>query len=82
MASKLMARKRPRLIPVFDSIINAYVLGGTGVLWQPLHAALRRDECALQNRLVNIREGAKLPDYVSALRIFDVLCWMEGSGHA
>lgn len=33
LVGKLMARKRPRLIPIFDSIIDRYLLSGSGVLW-------------------------------------------------
>jgi Family of unknown function (DUF6308) len=78
--SKLIARKRPRLIPIFDSIIDATVLGGTGVLWSPMHAALREDGYALQERLLRVRTLAGLDESISALRVFDVLGWMDGSG--
>ena len=79
-ASKLMARKRPRLIPIFDAVINSYALGDSGKLWVPLHAALR--ENGLHNRLVNLRARAGLDERVSALRVFDVLTWMTGKGYA
>lgn len=79
--SKLMARKRPRLIPIFDSVVNETVLGGTGVLWAPLHAALVADDRGLHERLLRIRAAAGLGASVSALRIFDVLAWMDGSGN-
>ena len=81
VASKLMARKRPRLIPVFDSVIDAHVLRGRGVLWEPLRLALRADNRALHRRLVAIRELADVGRPVSALRVFDVLAWMEGKRH-
>ncbi|KRF44613.1 hypothetical protein ASH01_11515 [Terrabacter sp. Soil811] len=80
--SKLMARKRPRLIPIFDSVIDKSVLGGTGVLWSPLHAALIADDRALQKRLLRLRAAAELDASVSALRVFDVLAWMDGSGNS
>lgn len=76
-----MARKRPRLIPIFASVIDATVLGGQGVLWAPLHVALRESEYALHNRLLRIRTLAGLNGSISALRIFDVLAWMDGSGN-
>ena len=80
--SKLMARKRPRLIPIFDSVIDATVLGGGGVLWAPMHTALREGDHALHNRLLRIRTLAGLNESISALRIFDVLAWMDGSGNS
>ena len=80
--SKLMARKRPRMIPIFDSVINELVLGGSGVLWAPLHRALRQDNGALHERLAACRADAGLDESISVLRIFDVLAWMEGSGNS
>jgi len=80
--SKLMARKRPRLIPIFDSVIDRTVLGGTGVLWSPMHAALREEDRALHERLLRVRARAGLGESSSVLRVFDVLAWMDGSGHS
>lgn len=80
-ASKLMARKRPRLIPVFDSVINRHVLGGRGSLWAALHHALTVDDRVLFKKLVSLRRVAELPEAVSPLRVFDVLAWMEGTGN-
>jgi Family of unknown function (DUF6308) len=80
--SKLMARKRPRLIPIFDSVIDRTVLGGTGVLWSPMHAGLREEDRALLERLLRVRARAGLDESISVLRVFDVLAWMDGSGHS
>jgi Family of unknown function (DUF6308) len=80
--SKLMARKRPRLIPIFDSVIDRTVLGGTGVLWSPMHEALSEDHRALHERLARVRADAGLDESISVLRVFDVLAWMDGSGHS
>lgn len=75
-ASKLYARKRPRLRPIYDSVV-AGVIGQTS-LWEPLRAHLQADP-ALHPRLEVLREKAQLPGEVSALRVFDVLAWMEGT---
>ena len=80
--SKLMARKRPRLIPIFDSVVKAHLMGGGDQHWVPLHAELRADDRALHRRLLELRTAAGLPEAVSALRVLDVLTWMEGSGRA
>lgn len=77
IASKLLARKRPRLVPIWDAVV-AKVTGTEIDQWVPLRAALAQDDRALHQRLLPLREAAGLPDQVSALRVFDVICWMEG----
>lgn len=74
-ASKLFARKRPRLRPIYDSVV-AEVIESTS-LWEPLRATLV-SQPELHARLLSLREQANLPDEVSALRVFDVVAWMEG----
>jgi hypothetical protein len=78
-ASKLMARKRPRLVPIYDSVVGQ-VTGTTSVQWEPLRQALRADGHALHERLMRLRTAARLPEAVSALRVLDVIAWMEGTG--
>ena len=81
--SKLMARKRPRLIPIYDSKIRSYALQETqGLYWEPLHAALIADKWSLHRVLVGLRDKAGVPTSISAIRVFDVLTWMEATGHA
>ncbi|HEX8510851.1 MAG TPA: DUF6308 family protein [Propionibacteriaceae bacterium] len=79
-ASKLYARKRPRLRPIYDSVV-ARVTGST-FLWEPLREELQaRPE--LHTRLVGLGQQIQLPVAVSALRVFDVVTWMHGTyGHA
>lgn len=82
-ASKLIARKRPRLIPVYDSVIGSAVYRGTSRgQWTRLHAALTANDDALQKHLHELRTAADLPDEISPLRIFDVIAWLDGSGKA
>ena len=76
-ASKLLARKRPRLRPIWDSVVTA-VTGTVQSQWEPLRVALRQDDQALHRRLVRLGSEAGLPEQVSALRVLDVVCWMEG----
>ncbi|MFC9768511.1 DUF6308 family protein [Rhodococcus jostii] len=40
--------------------------------------ALRADDAALHHRLLSIRDAAGLPEEISALRVFDVIAWMDG----
>jgi hypothetical protein len=52
---------------------------GTGERqWEPLRRALREDDFALHRRLVRLREAAGVPAEVSAVRVLDVICWLEG----
>lgn len=76
-ASKLLARKRPRLRPIWDSVVTS-VTGTLDRQWEPLRVALRDNDKALHHRLIRIRGAAGLPAEVSALRVFDVVTWMEG----
>jgi hypothetical protein len=76
-ASKLLARKRPALRPIWDSVI-AKTTGTEDNLWDPLRLALRADDQALHRRLLRLRAAAGLPEEISALRIFDVIAWREG----
>ncbi|MEV8517460.1 DUF6308 family protein [Dactylosporangium sp. NPDC051484] len=79
-AGKLLARKRPRLIPIYDSVVRE-VVGAPAVFWPALHQALRADGSALHHRLLRLRAAAGLPPSISALRVFDVLAWMSGQPH-
>lgn len=77
IASKLCARKRPRLIPVFDSVV-AQVTDAWDSQWEPLRSALRARDCELHDRLVRLRDKAGLSAGISVLRVYDVVTWMEG----
>ncbi|MFF4504117.1 DUF6308 family protein [Streptomyces sp. NPDC001401] len=75
-AGKLLARKRPRLVPVYDQVVRC-VLGHPKSFWLDLHAALRSDKWALHHELTALRQAAELPETVSVLRICDVVLWMH-----
>jgi len=77
IASKLLARKRPRLLPIWDTVV-AKVTRTEIDQWVLLRSALADHDRALHRRLLELREAAGLPEPVSALRVFDVICWMEG----
>ncbi len=80
-ASKLLARKRPHLVPVYDTVVDHELSLVKGRLWRPLHAWLVADEHANARHLGRVRDRAGVPD-VSILRVFDVLAWMTGRGQA
>jgi len=77
IASKLLARKRPRLLPIWDSVVGA-VTETTSEQWEPLRTALCENEHALHHWLLRLRDQLNLPKKVSALRILDVIAWLEG----
>lgn len=75
-AGKLLARKRPHLIPVYDSYVER-VLGRTrthGTWWRDLRCQLTRD-AALVSELEAVRKRAGA-GHLSLLRTFDIMCWM------
>jgi hypothetical protein len=74
-AGKVLARKRPRLLPVYDDVVRC-ALGQPVDFWLSLHAALRADGADLQQCLIALREEAKVPETVGALRVCDVAVWM------
>ncbi|WP_239770356.1 DUF6308 family protein [Streptomyces sp. CL12-4] len=76
IAGKVLARKRPRLLPVYDRVVRCAV-GRPPSFWFALHAALREDDAALHRRLLELRQAAGLPETVSALRVCDVAVWMN-----
>lgn len=76
IAGKLLARKRPRLLPVYDRVVRCAV-GRPRSFWLDLHAALREDDAVLHHQLLELRQAAGLPDSVSALRVCDVAVWMN-----
>ncbi|MFJ3027183.1 DUF6308 family protein [Streptomyces tendae] len=83
IAGKLLARKRPRLVPDYDRVVRCAV-GRPPSFWLALHAALREDDAALHRQLLKLRQVAGVPKTVSALRVCDAAVWMNhrAVGHA
>jgi Family of unknown function (DUF6308) len=76
-AGKLLARKRPHLVPIVDSIVEKIFGGLRGRACWPVFVELL-SSASRRERLVQIRP----PDVatsVSLLRILDVTLWMWGS---
>lgn len=72
--SKLLARKRPRLIPVMDAVVDCR-LGKPELFWQSLHAALLVPK--VRDQVFKLRRDAGLGPDVSDLRVIDVIVWMD-----
>lgn len=74
-ASKLIAKKRPHLVPIYDSVIKrALGISGSGDHWLVMHALLNLDGGTLQQRLVKLSETDEGRG-LSPLRVFDILVW-------
>lgn len=76
-AGKLLARKRPALVPVWDDVVRTY-LGAPAGAWA--FFADLFDDPATVERLTTIR-GESGATHASLLRVLDVLLWCSGKGH-
>jgi hypothetical protein len=74
IAGKLLARKRPKLIPVYDSIVRCQ-FGAPGQVWLKLHGRLAENDGELRAALAEARETVGVTDQVSVLRALDVVLW-------
>ncbi len=76
IAGKVLARKRPRLIPIVDSVVTGIIDGPRHQYWELFSQYLgdqsRRDS-------VEQLRPQTLSDGISTLRVLDVLIWMTGS---
>lgn len=75
IASKLLARKRPRLVPVHDEIVLRVLAPPKGQLWVTLAAALK--ESALRDEIEGLRPTGV--DSPSLLRLLDAAIWTRHS---
>lgn len=73
---KLLARKRPNLIPVWDRIVRCAFDFRSGA-WLCLDGLLREQDGAVLSRLAELRAEAGVPEQVSLLRVLDVVVWMR-----
>lgn len=75
--SKLIAAKRPRLIPIWDSFVEKATGLDTADYWREFRSVLIADDRAVWKWLTDVRELApNVPTGVSNLRVLDVLLWM------
>lgn len=77
--SKLLARKRPLLLPVFDRVVKKE-LGLSNHFWAPLAATLAENDGALHRHLEQLRDESKIGEDISPLRVLDIVVWMKGTG--
>jgi hypothetical protein len=77
-AGKLMAAKRPRLIPIFDERVEKLLEPRGGLFWVSMHDELsdKADRAAIAEVCKNA------PPHVVLLRRIDVAIWMAGGEEA
>lgn len=74
--SKLLAAKRPRLLPIWDSFVEEATGLDTSDYWRKFQTALRADDRAIWHWLTTLkREVSVLPAEVTPLRVLDILLW-------
>jgi len=73
-AGKLLARKRPALIPVIDKHVIATLRAPKGEYWRTMRDALAQD--ALSDVVEQALRG-EVPASVPTLRLLDVAMWMR-----
>lgn len=80
-ASKLLAAKRLRLVPIWDSFVEqATGLGALGSWWR-FQYVLNDDQRYVWKWLGELRPlASNVPESVSELRLLDVLLWMSVEG--
>lgn len=82
-AHKLLAHKRPALLPFYDRVVKAALQPHDEAFWLPLHEALHGEAGAARLAQIQaLRTEARLPPWVSELRVLDVVVWMNQPGPA
>lgn len=77
-ASKLLAAKRPRLMPIWDSFVAQATGLDTPDYWRRFQQVLIADDRRMWIWLGELRSQAQnVPVTVSELRVLDVLLWMS-----
>lgn len=74
--SKLLPRKRPKLLPVYDGVVRC-AYGHPVGYWDWLLKLFSNDDRILNDRLQAVREEAGVTLEVSTLRALDVIVWMR-----
>jgi hypothetical protein len=75
--SKLLAAKRPELVPIRDSVVERLLQAGA-TWWSPMRQLARDDRL---HALIADASSGVVPDNVSYLRRLDVVLWCYGTEH-
>lgn len=71
VAGKLLAAKRPKLLPILDNVVNNFLRPPKELFWVTLHDEL--SDASRREAITNVCQGA--PPHVSLLRRIDVALW-------
>lgn len=80
-AGKLCARKRPRMLPVYDNVVKkALALPAGESFWSTLHETLttRPEVVARLDEIRSVSPG--VPHDLPLLRVLDIAIWMQEHG--
>lgn len=80
-ASKILARKRPQLVPIYDCVVADQVgMSGSGGQWRIWWEAFQGEKGRrFAEQLEDIRADSG-QFHLSLLRVIDIVLWMEGRG--
>lgn len=78
IAGKILARKRPRLIPVYDNVVRC-AIGHPNRAWEWFGSVCGSD--LIHAELARLHHDAELPLEVGLLRVLDVVVWMRHRDH-
>lgn len=79
--SKLLAAKRPHLLPIWDTFVEQATSVGTKDYWLKFQYVLADDDRRVWTWLGSLRSKApNVPSSIPELRILDVLLWMSIHG--
>lgn len=79
-AGNLLARKRPRLIPVYDRLVKVVLERPDLDSWWRSLRTLLAGRSPLVNLALETRQEANLGDDISVIRVFHVSMWMRELG--
>ena len=81
VAGKILARKRPHLIPIADDRVWEYFKPEKGLFWETLRGVLRQDGLSAQieaDLRIPMLQTSEMRDKISTLRLLDIAIWMKG----
>ena len=79
--SKIMARKRPELVPIQDSVVVRELGAADATFWdlwwQAMHLQIEGNQ-VVKNFAVELRASVPQAENLSLLRTLDIVIWMHG----
>lgn len=73
---KLLARKRPHLLPIYDRVALKVLSAPERTWWEPWWKALAQNPDIVE-RLEELRREVDVASHLSLLRVADIVIWMR-----